>query len=108
MHGSSIRGNKINKTVIWVVAIIAVATVAAFYVWSSHNRFYIMTSSQGIAYEVDRKTGKSWALMGVEKVPQESPKYAPFVSISPSVLYSKSAERRRNLFISKWLDENAP
>ncbi len=62
-----------NKTVIWVVAIIASACVAAFYVWSSHNRYYIMTSSKGIAYEVDRKTGKSWALIGTRKIAQESP-----------------------------------
>ncbi len=62
-----------NKTVVWVVAIIAMATVVAFYVWSSHNRYYIMTSAKGIAYEVDRKTGKSWALIGNRKILQESP-----------------------------------
>lgn len=62
-----------NKTVIWVTAIVAAAGVMAFWVYSSHNRYYIMTSSKGIAYEVDRKTGKSWALIGGRKIPQESP-----------------------------------
>jgi hypothetical protein len=60
-----------NKTLILVVSIISIAIVAIFYVWSSHNRYYIMTSSKGIAYEVDRKTGKSWALYGDRKILQE-------------------------------------
>lgn len=62
-----------NKTAIWVTAIVAVAGVIAFWIYSSHNRYYIMTSSQGIAYEVDRKTGNSWALIGERKIQQESP-----------------------------------
>lgn len=62
-----------NKTVVWVAAIIAAAAVAVIYIWSSHNRYYIATSSKGIAYEVDRKTGKSWALIGGQKIPQQGP-----------------------------------
>ena len=60
-----------NKTIIAVVGIVAVACLIAFYIWSSHNRFYIMTGSQGVAYEVDRKTGKSWKLRGARKILQE-------------------------------------
>ena len=62
-----------NKNVIAVVSIIATAFIVVFYIWSSHNRYYIMTSSKGIAYEVDKKTGESWMLHGGKKVPQESP-----------------------------------
>src|SRR5438093_1289772 len=60
-----------NKTIIAVVGIVTVACLIAFYIWSSHNRFYIMTGSEGVAYEVDRKTGKSWMLRGARKIPQE-------------------------------------
>lgn len=60
-----------NKTIIAVVGIVAVACLIAVYIWSSHNRFYIMTGSQGVAYEVDRQTGKSWMLRGARKIPQE-------------------------------------
>ncbi len=62
-----------NKTTIWIAAIIAIAAVLAFYIWSSHNRYYIMTSSKGVVYEVDRKTGKSWALIGSRKIEHNSP-----------------------------------
>lgn len=60
-----------NKTVIAVVGVVAVASLIALYIWSSHNRFYIMTGSQGVAYEVDRKTGESWMLYGASKIPQQ-------------------------------------
>ncbi len=60
-----------NKTVIAVAAIVAVAFLIAFYIWSSHNRYYIMMGSQGIAYEVDRKTGESWRLYGNRKIAQQ-------------------------------------
>ena len=60
-----------NKTVVAVVGIIAVVLLIGFYVWSSHNRYYIMMSSRGVAYEVDRKTGKSWMLLDKKKIPHE-------------------------------------
>jgi hypothetical protein len=60
-----------NKTVVAVVGIVAVACLVGFYIWASHNRYYIMTGSQGVAYEVDRKTGESWMLYGARKIPQQ-------------------------------------
>ena len=51
-----------NKTVIWVVVLIAAAAVAAFYVWPSPNRNNIETGTDGVASEVDGKIGKSLAL----------------------------------------------
>jgi hypothetical protein len=62
--------NTANKTIIAVVGILAVAGLIAFYIWSSHNRFYILSASQGVAYEVDRKTGQSWMLRGARKIAQ--------------------------------------
>ena len=60
-----------NRTVIAVLGIVAVACLIAFYIWASHNRYYIVTGSQGFAYEVDRKTGESWLLYRDHKTPQE-------------------------------------
>lgn len=62
-----------NKTVILIAAIIAVSASVLFYASLSHNRYYITTTSRGDAYEVDRKTGKSWALVGTEKIEQDNP-----------------------------------
>ena len=59
-----------NKTVIAVVVVVAVACLIGLYIWSSHNRFYT-TGSQDVTYEVDRKTGKSWVLAGVRKILQQ-------------------------------------
>ena len=59
-----------NKTVVAVVGIVSASCLVGLYIWSSHNRYYIMTSDRGIAYEVDRKTGESWMLYGVRKLPQ--------------------------------------
>ena len=58
-----------NKTVVAVVGILAAACLIGLYTWASHNRYYIMTGDQGIAYEVDRKTGESWMLYRSHKVP---------------------------------------
>lgn len=61
-----------NKTVIAIVGILAVAGLIAFYIWSSHNRFVTLSGSQGVAYEVDRKTGQSWMLLGSRKIAQQA------------------------------------
>ncbi len=60
-----------NKTVIAVVGVVAVSCLIALYIWSSHNRYYITTGSEGVAYEVDRKTGESWGLRGGLKILQQ-------------------------------------
>jgi hypothetical protein len=60
-----------NKTIIAIAGISAAGCLIAFYIWSSHNRYYIMTGSQGTAYEVDRKTGESWMLHRDRKVAQQ-------------------------------------
>lgn len=62
----------INKTVIAVVGILAATCLIAFYIWTSQNRYYIMTGSQGVGYEVDRKTGESWMLRGAHKIRQQA------------------------------------
>jgi len=65
-----------KKNAVWIIAILAVSIIAIFYIWSSHNRYYIINSSKGQAYEVDRKTGKTWVLTGGRKVEQKTPVYS--------------------------------
>ena len=59
-----------NKTAIGIVAIVAATCLTAYYIWSSHNRFNLMPGPQGVAFEVDRKTGETWLLAGGRKIPQ--------------------------------------
>jgi len=57
------------KTLIAViVGIVTCGILAGFYVWSIHHRFYILSSSQGVAYELDRKTGETWTLYKGKKM----------------------------------------
>ena len=72
-QSSTSRSPRINLTVAVVSAVLAIAALGGFYVWSSHNRFYIMAGSQGVAYEVDRKTGETWMLRGANKTPHKWP-----------------------------------
>lgn len=49
--------------------IVAAAIVVAAYIWSSYNRYDIVVGDGIIAYEVDRKTGKTWYIRGDRKNP---------------------------------------
>ena len=62
--------DSMNKTVTVVAGIAAVACLIGFYIWSSHNRYYITAGPKGV-YEVDSKTGESWLLSGGHKIAQE-------------------------------------
>jgi len=64
-----------QKTILGIVALIVFGAVVAYYSYLDHNRFKVTTTtSHGIAYEVDTKTGESWMLAGATKVRQEDPK----------------------------------
>lgn len=60
-----------NRTIVAVVAILAAACLIGLYIWTSQNRYYIMTGDRGVAYEVDRKTGQSWMIFGEDKIPHQ-------------------------------------
>ena len=59
--------------VVAVSGMLALTALGVFYIWSSHNRFYVLSGSQGIAYEIDRKTGETWMLRGGTKTPHKWP-----------------------------------
>ena len=60
-----------HKYVVLAVVIL-VAVLGAYWLYLNHNRFYIVVSSKGLAYEVDRRTGKTWVLRGSAKELQTS------------------------------------
>ena len=71
---SVIKSSRVKMTVVAVFGILALTAICAFYIWSSHSRFYIISGSQGVAYEIDRKTGDTWMLRGGNKTPHKWPK----------------------------------
>lgn len=58
-----------KKTAIWIAVIFASALVISTYLWASHNRYDIVVGDGSAAYEVDRKTGKTWYIRGDRKIP---------------------------------------
>jgi hypothetical protein len=64
----------VNKNTITAIGILVLSALVALYIWTSHNRFYVVRSSSGEAYEIDRKTGQTWLLDGEEKTPMTGPK----------------------------------
>ena len=56
-----------------IIGILAVASIIAYYFYLQNHRFYIISTANGIAYEIDRRTGQSWLLSGNKKIPQEDP-----------------------------------
>ena len=62
-----------NKTIVTVVGILSFSALVGFYIWLSNNRFYVSSSEKGMCYEVDRRTGDSWFLVGETKTYQKDP-----------------------------------
>jgi NADH:ubiquinone oxidoreductase subunit H len=60
--------HNINKTIVAVAAIVALAAVAAVWIWSSHNRYYLVNAMNATrmldqhVYEIDKKTGRVWVV----------------------------------------------
>lgn len=77
-----------KKTVVIIISIISITILIGLYIWVTHHRFYAIQGAQGVAYEVDKKTGESWVLFGALKSPQQKKekkyngkeKELPFVS----------------------------
>ena len=62
-----------NKTVFAVTLLIVTGALIAYWIQLNNNRYYISSpsSDKGIAYEIDRKTGQTWVLIGYKKAPHE-------------------------------------
>lgn len=62
-----------NRSSFWLAAvgIVSLTLLLAYYLWLSNNRFYIVSGPEGVAYQVDRRTGKTWVVFGKKKVPHD-------------------------------------
>ena len=63
-----------NKTAVLITIIIVGASIIGFQMWVDNNRFYIVSGSDGAAYEVDKKTGNTWYIRGAKKILQDTPR----------------------------------
>lgn len=52
------------------ILIVVFAALVAYSLYLKNTQFYIISSSNQVAYEVDRKTGKTWKLSGDTKTEQ--------------------------------------
>jgi len=52
------------------LAIVLAAALGAYALYLNNTRFYIITTSKGVAYEVDRRNGRTWILSGDSKTEQ--------------------------------------
>ncbi len=59
-----------NKNHLIALAIVLVVGLIGYGLYLNNTRFYIMTTSKGVAYEVDRRSGKTWTLRGSTKTEQ--------------------------------------
>ncbi len=63
----------LNLTAVVIVGVVVCGLLVGVYLWLAHNRFYILSGREGIAYEVDRRTGETWTLRGANKTRHKSP-----------------------------------
>lgn len=60
-------------TIIKICAIISLSAIACVWIYTHNNRYTILVTDRGAAYQVDRRTGQSWFLRGTQKIVQEDP-----------------------------------
>ena len=53
-----------NKSLLIIVFIVSIAVIIIFHIYTQNTRYYIQTTSFGRAYKIDRKTGKTWLILG--------------------------------------------
>ena len=58
-----------NKNILIIILVIALTGVVSIYLWSSNNRYYMITNKAGHVYQLDKKTGKTWFMKYGRKVP---------------------------------------
>src|SRR5262245_39416256 len=63
--------NRINKTAVVCVGIIAIAATLCVYFYTNSNRYVTANGGKGAIYRIDRKTGKSVMLDGDKEYPVE-------------------------------------
>jgi hypothetical protein len=51
-----------SKAFVYGVVITAIAVLIGWYIYLQNMRYIVTGSQQGIAYQIDRKTGESWTI----------------------------------------------
>ena len=62
-----------SKYLFITIIIFVLCSLGAYYLYLENNRFSIV-KDKGIAYQIDKKTGYSWVIMGYKKERHEKPK----------------------------------
>jgi hypothetical protein len=62
-----------NKTLVSILGIVAFTILVGLSIWTSSHRYQVSSGRNGVAYEVDKKTGQSWELMADTKILQVDP-----------------------------------
>jgi hypothetical protein len=57
-----------KKTVILTILIVLLGLLLAFYIYSENTRYYIQSTAKGVAYKIDRRTGRTWLIAGGREV----------------------------------------
>jgi len=72
-----------SRSLFWLVTIgiVSIASLSAYYLWLSNNRFYIVTGPNGLAYQIDMRTGETRVILGKKKV-HNNVKIEPLPSLS--------------------------
>ncbi len=56
-----------NKTAILIVAILSATALISFLIYTENTRYIIQSTSKGVAYKIDRKTGQTWLIVGSQE-----------------------------------------
>jgi len=57
------KDSYMKKTLLAVVLITALTFVISLYIYSQNRRYYIISTGGGIAYKIDRRTGRTWEII---------------------------------------------
>jgi len=75
-----------KKVALIIITIISVAFLILFFNYSKNFRYDIKTPSPGYAYKIDRRTGQTWLILGIEETLIKSP-----ISSNKSFTYEDKA-----------------
>lgn len=56
-----------NKTIVYSVAIVVIGLLVGFYIYIDNTRYSLQSTAKGVAYKIDRRTGKTWLVVGKEE-----------------------------------------
>jgi hypothetical protein len=58
-----------NRTVLGVFLILAIAGLIAFYLHLQNSRYNLVGTGKVVVYKIDRRTGETWRIWGTKEMP---------------------------------------